>query len=116
MERHWKLYGMGQLDCVLLHLHGGESSGKAAPTVPELAKSLGVSSTNLRGALKALEGYVEVRGSKREARRGLESQTYGVSPKGAARVDAKLRALLDLRFDSVSTPQDALSALAELYA
>lgn len=116
MDRHWKLYGMGQLDCVLLHLHGGEKGGKQAPTVPELAKGLGVSPTNLRGALKALEGFVEVRGARREARRGLESQTYGVSPKGAARVDAKLRALLELRFGSVSTPEEALSALGDLYA
>ena len=118
MEATWKRYGIGQLDSVLLQLHGRAKRGEPSPTSAELADLLGISVPNLRGAVKVLTkgGWVEVDGHRKTGKRGADSQTLAATERGAARVDAKLRELLGLRFGTIETPQQALEALGDLYA
>tara|TARA_R110002012_G_scaffold39245_3_gene108673 strand:- start:3969 stop:4355 length:387 start_codon:yes stop_codon:yes gene_type:complete len=113
-KNYWKTYSVGQLDSVLLQLVACESAGQAPPTARELSSMLGISLANTRGALSKLShaspAVVCTSGTRREGKRGFASSQYGVTARGKARVDAKIRALLECRFGG-TPPEQALDEI-----
>tara|TARA_R110001599_G_scaffold221903_1_gene420727 strand:+ start:389 stop:754 length:366 start_codon:yes stop_codon:yes gene_type:complete len=120
MGTHWKNYGIGQLDSVLLQLVATENTLEPQPTARDLADSLNISLPNLRAAVVALisskEPAVEVVDHRRTRARGAKASVYGITDAGRARLDAKLRHILGLRFPAAESIDDVVEGLSDLFA